>query len=242
LKDINLREPAIFGVTMSLENLGERLRSVSWLKKVFVFACIIFLLDFFWSPSGMFMRTVEKLLVFVLIPLIFVRIHRRKLGLKFDRNVLIQTIILCSLVLPVYVLGASLPVMRSYYPVGDVPLEPVPFALHQFQQFFLALGTEVYYRGVLCVWIKEIGPKSILVSPLIYAFRHLGKPSPEVMASGPADAIFGYFDYKSDSIVPSVIAHWLGMVLIDFFSSVYPLFPDLGLKLQEQLYAVLAIL
>ncbi|EGQ43208.1 MAG: CAAX amino terminal protease family, partial [Candidatus Nanosalina sp. J07AB43] len=198
---------------MSLKRLTEVLRNLSWLKRVHIFAFALLSIEIAWNPSDLPTRAFEKFLVFFIFPLLFVKAHGRQLGLSFNRDVVINTISLCIVVLPFYALAGSIPIMRSFYPIGDVPLEFMPFAIHQFYQFFLALGNEVYYRGILCVWIRDIGVKSIFVSPVIYAYRHIGKPSPEFIGSAPADIVFGWFDYKSKSIIPSVVAHWVGMML-----------------------------
>jgi hypothetical protein len=219
--------------SMYLDSLRKSYQGLSWIRKVFLFAFLVLAIEVLWNPSGMFLRAVEKGLVYVLIPFVFARLHGRDLGLRFDSDVAVNTLGLCAIVLPFYVVAGSLPVMRSFYPVGDVPLELMPFVYHQFLQFFLALGTEVFYRGILCVWISDIGRKAVFVSPILYTVQHFGKPSPEVLASAPADIFFGWFDYSSDSIVPSVIAHWTGMILTDYFSLVDPLFPEKGLVLQE---------
>lgn len=218
-----------------------RYRSLPWTSQVLCFAVPLFAAEFFVKPEGLTLRALEKLVVFVLVPLAFVRFHGRDFGLRLDRRVAAYTVLLCLFVLPFYVFAGSIPVMRSFYPVGGVHSTALGFAGHQFQQFFLALGTEVFYRGVLCVWISDIGRRSVLVSPVVYAARHVSKPGPEFLGSAPADVVFGAFDYRVNSIVPSVVAHWLGMALTDYFCSVEPVFPVLGSRAQELVFGVLAV-
>jgi membrane protease YdiL (CAAX protease family) len=109
----------------------------------------------------------------------------------------------------------------------------IPFLTLQGKQTVISIATETFYRGLLCVWIRDIGPKSILVSPIAYAAAHIGKPTVEVIGSGPADIVFGYFDYKSESIIPSIVTHSLGMAAVDWLCQHPALFPQIGFWIEN---------
>ncbi|WP_412781576.1 hypothetical protein, partial [Aeromonas diversa] len=50
----------------------------------------------------------------------------------------------------------------------------------------------------------------------VYALLHITKPPIELVLSGPTDILFGAVDYHADSILPSVVAHGCGLVLLDW--------------------------
>jgi hypothetical protein len=59
----------------------------------------------------------------------------------------------------------------------------------------------------------------------VYALHHVGKPPIELLLSGPTDVLFGAVDYHSGSILPSIVAHGLGLTLLDWLALHDPLFP-----------------
>ncbi|EGQ43842.1 MAG: CAAX amino terminal protease family [Candidatus Nanosalina sp. J07AB43] len=221
------------GIKAPIDRLKKITNSLGWTEKVLLFSAFIFVFDSVIKPANLATRALTNIIIFVLMPFCFARLHGRYLGVKLDSKTLISTTKLCIIVLPFYIFGASIPVMRGFYPIATVFLAPGSFIPHQVLQFCLVLGTEVFYRGVLCIWLTQLGKRCVFISPLVYAIGHIGKPSPEVAASAPADIIFGWFDYNSNSIVPSVIVHWIGMVLLDYLSLRAPLFPELGMRAQQ---------
>jgi membrane protease YdiL (CAAX protease family) len=68
----------------------------------------------------------------------------------------------------------------------------------------------------------------VLISPVVYMIHHMSKPPLEFLLSGPTDILFGAVDYKSNSILPSVIAHGAGLVLLDWLVLHDPLFDPAG--------------
>jgi hypothetical protein len=56
----------------------------------------------------------------------------------------------------------------------------------------------------------------VFISPVLYALQHAAKPPIELLLSGPTDVLFGAVDYRSRSILPSVVAHGLGLTLLDW--------------------------
>jgi membrane protease YdiL (CAAX protease family) len=100
------------------------------------------------------------------------------------------------------------------------------FLPHALQQLVVVVAAETYYRGLLCVGVgEEFGFKSVFISPVIYAFHHVGKPPIELVLSAPTDVLFGAVDYDSDSILPSIVAHGLGLGLLDWLVLHDPLIP-----------------
>ena len=90
----------------------------------------------------------------------------------------------------------------------------------------VVVAAETYYRGLLCVGVsEEFGFKSVFISPVVYALHHVGKPPIELVLSAPTDVLFGAVDYDSDSILPSIVAHGLGLGLLDWLVLHDPLVP-----------------
>ena len=67
--------------------------------------------------------------------------------------------------------------------------------------------------------------ESALISPILYAFHHVGKPPIELLLSAPTDVLFGLVDYESNSILPSIVAHGFGLALLDWLVLHPPIVP-----------------
>ncbi len=147
------------------------------------------------------------------------------IGWTVDRRALRNTVALALFVLPFYLVGSSLPSVREFYPMWGASTALSSFLPHTVKQFALVLAAETYYRGLLCVGVREIGPKSVLISPVVYALHHTGKPPIELALSAPTDVLFGAVDYHAESILPSVVAHGVGLALLDWLVLHDPLLP-----------------
>ncbi|MGM0590908.1 MAG: CPBP family intramembrane glutamic endopeptidase [Halobacteriota archaeon] len=170
-------------------------------------------------------RVVQDSLLFILIPTALAITHGRDLGWRVDRRALRNTVLLALFVLPFYLVGSSIPTVRAYYPMWQTTTSLDAFLPHAIQQLVIVVAAETYYRGLLCVGVRDIGFKSVFISPVVYAFHHFGKPPIEVLLSAPTDVLFGAVDYKSTSLLPSIVAHGLGLVLLDWLVLHPPLFP-----------------
>jgi hypothetical protein len=170
-------------------------------------------------------RVVRDVTLFVCLPGALALARGRDLGWRLDRRALRNTVALALFVTPFYVVGASLPTIRTYYPMWATDTALVQFLPHAAAQFVVAAAAETYYRGLLCVGVRELGAKSIFISPVVYAFHHVHKPPIELALSAPTDVLFGAVDYRSESIVPSVVAHGFGLALLDWLVLHPPLVP-----------------
>jgi hypothetical protein len=99
------------------------------------------------------------------------------------------------------------------------------FLPHAAKQFVVVVAAETYYRGLLCVGVRDIGFKSVFISPVVYALHHVGKPPIELLLSGPTDVLFGAVDYESRSLLPSIVAHGIGLCLLDWLVLHDPVVP-----------------
>ena len=170
-----------------------------------------------WTSAGLDARVVRDGVTFLLVPAALAALFGRDLGWRVDRRAVGHAVLLALFVLPFYVVGSSLPTVRAYYPMwGLDSAAPAAFWPHAAKQFAVVLAAETYYRGLLCVGVRDVGPKAVLISPVAYALAHAAKPPIELALSGPTDVLFGAVDYRSGSILPSVVAHGAGLVLLDW--------------------------
>ncbi|RLM59893.1 CPBP family intramembrane metalloprotease [Halobellus sp. Atlit-31R] len=181
-----------------------------------------------WSvpPSDLTARVVRDAVVFLFVPAVLAITHGRTLGFRVDRRALRDTLLLAAFVLPFYLVGSSLPSIRAYYPMWHTTTALGEFLPHSVQQLLVVVAAETYYRGLLCVGVSEdIGFKSVFISPVVYALHHVGKPPIELLLSGPTDVLFGAVDYHSRSLLPSIVAHGLGLTLLDWLALHDPVIP-----------------
>jgi hypothetical protein len=204
-----------------------RLAELSWVQRSLLVGLGLTLVWGYWKiPSGdLTHRVVRDTLVFLLAPAALAVVHGRNLGWQVDRRAVRNTVILAAFVLPFYLVGSSLPSIREFYPMWQTSTALGEFLPHTVQQLLIVIAAETYYRGLLCVGVREIGFKSVLISPVVYALHHAGKPPIELLLSGPTDVLFGAVDYKSVSILPSIVAHGLGLALLDWLVLHEPIVP-----------------
>ena len=198
----------------------------SWVPLSLVVGGILTVVWASWSAPGLEARLVRDGLLFLVVPTTLALRYGRDLGFRIDRRAVVHAVILALFVLPFYVVGSTLPTIRAYYPMwGLDSTAPAAFLPHAAKQFLIVIAAETYYRGLLCVGVRELGPKSILISPVVYAVAHAAKPPIELILSGPTDVLFGAMDYRSTSLLPSIVAHGLGLVLLDWLVLRPPLLP-----------------
>jgi hypothetical protein len=199
----------------------------SWVRTSLLAGLCLSVLWSLWSvPStNLSARVVRDVTLFICVPGVLAIVRGRDLGWRVDRRALRNTVALALFVAPFYVVGASLPTIRSYYPMWATDTALVQFLPHAAAQFVVAAAAETYYRGLLCVGVRELGFKSVFISPVVYAFHHVHKPPIELLMSAPTDVLFGAVDYRSESIVPSVVAHGFGLALLDWLVLHPPLIP-----------------
>lgn len=214
---------AIDGV-VARSRLRERLAGLTWVQRSLLVgaACTVLWMNL--VQSGLTNRVLYDGLFLFVGPLALAVTHGRRIGWRIDRPAVRNALLLSVFVLPFYLVGSTLPTIRAYYPIWETSAAPAEFVPHAIALFFLALASETYYRGLLCVGVKEIGAVAVFISPILYMFHHWEKPMLEFLLSGPTDVLFGAVDYRSNSILPSVIAHGAGLVLLDWLVLHEPLF------------------
>lgn len=210
---------------MSFASVRRRVPGLSWVQKSLLAGALIGVAWTSWETRGLPPRIVRDTLLFIVAPLVLGSYYGRDMGWRVDRLAIRNAILLSLFVAPFYIIGSSLPTIRNFYPMWSTTTALGQFLPHAFMQFIVALAAESYYRGLLCVGVRDIGRKAIFISPIVYAFHHIHKPPIELALSGPTDVLFGFVDYESNSLLPSVIAHGMGLALLDWLVLHEPLIP-----------------
>lgn len=198
---------------------------LSWVQRSLLWGAGLLSLWAIWPGNGLDMRMLRDILIYLVGPLSLGILHGKHIGWRVDRRAVRSAILLSLFVLPFYVVGSTLPTIRHFYPMWAVSPDFGSFVPHAVTLFLLALATETYYRGLLCVGMRDIGFKCVFISPIVYALVHVGKPPIELALSGPTDVLFGAVDYHSDSILPSTVAHGGGLILLDWLVMHDPVIP-----------------
>lgn len=196
----------------------DRLRGLTWVQRSLLVGLLLTIALSYWHvPNGdLTARAVRDAVLFVIVPATLAITHGRDLGWRVDRTALRNTVLLAAFVVPFYLVGSSLPSIRAYYPMWETGSALSAFLPHAVQQLVVVIAAETYYRGLLCVGVRDIGFKSVFISPVVYALHHVGKPPIELLLSGPTDVLFGAVDYRSRSLLPSIVAHGVGLCLLDW--------------------------
>ncbi len=210
---------------MAVGQVRERAAALSWVQRSLLLGLVLTTVWTAWHPEGgLPARAAKDLLLYVTIPGLLAVTHGEHLGWRVDRTALRNTVLLAAFVLPFYVVGSALPSVRAYYPMWETSSALGSFVPHAVLQLLVVVAAETYYRGLLCVGVRDLGRKAALISPVVYAFHHLSKPPIELLLSAPTDVLFGLVDYESNSILPSVVAHGFGLALLDWLVLHEPVF------------------
>lgn len=210
---------------MSVATVQQRLAGLSWIQRSLLAGAGIFFAVALIDVNGLHERLLRDVVLYIGGPVLLALAYGRNLGWRVDRRVLRNTVVLALFVLPFYVVGSTLPSIRAGYPMWRTSTALAEFLPHTAMQFVVVVATECYYRGLLCVGVRELGPKSILISPVLYVINHASKPPIELLLSGPTDALFGAVDYDARSILPSIVAHGGGFALLDWLVLHEPIVP-----------------
>jgi hypothetical protein len=204
------------------------LPSLTWVQRSLLVGGALAAAWSLWFPVGVGLtgRMLWDVLLFLVVPGLLALGHDRSLGWRVDRRAVRDAALLAAFVVPFYVVGSALPSVRAFYPMWGMDSTALSeFLPHAVQQFVVVLAAETYYRGLLCVGVRELGPKAAFISPVVYFLHHAGKPPVEQLLSAPTDVLFGLVDYHADSILPSVVAHGLGLILLDWLVLHEPVVP-----------------
>jgi membrane protease YdiL (CAAX protease family) len=195
-------------------------------RRVYLLPFLFLLLEVLVGKGGGLRTALLRQTLFLsLLPLAslpFLGLRSRDVGLSREglRASLGWGLGMLFLALPLIAYGSTLPDFQAYYPLLPEARED-PGALLSLWGWVLLMmfNTEFFFRGYLLFLLRrEMGEgKAIALQALPYALIHLGKPSLEVPYALLVGGIFGWVALRRRSILPSLLTHWGGAVLLDVF-------------------------
>jgi membrane protease YdiL (CAAX protease family) len=154
-------------------------------------------------------QALERVILFGVVPLLVVlflyRDRPARYGLRLGdwRIGLPLAVLGCALLTPIVAGLAGDPVFRSFYAriAAPVPDLIVTYVLD-------IAPTEFLIRGFLMfTLIRSMGPIGIVVAQLPFVFSHINKPEIELFSTMFGGLAYGWLNWRTGSILWSVIAH-----------------------------------
>ncbi len=137
---------------MSLSrSVEERTFGLTWVQLSLLVGALIAVAWSYWPSTGgsLNLRVFRDVCLYMAIPGALAVTHGRHLGYRVDRKAIRNTLVLAAFVVPIYVVGSSLPTIRTYYPMWETNAALGNFLPHAVKQFIVVLAAETYYRGFL---------------------------------------------------------------------------------------------
>jgi membrane protease YdiL (CAAX protease family) len=154
-------------------------------------------------------QAIERVLLFAVLPFAVVLLGFRdrpsRYGLTFGdwRWGFSLAVAGCALMTPLILALARIDSFREYYAVSAAS-PPDILATNLLD----LIPTEFMIRGFLMfALVRAIGPVGVLVATLPFVFSHLGKPEVELFSTLFGGLVYGWFVWRTGSIVWSAAAH-----------------------------------
>ena len=93
------------------------------------------------------------------------------------------------------------------------------FAIHAIAYLIFYFGWEIFFRGFMQFGLTDrFGVwGAILVQVALSCIVHIGKPDSEIYSSILGGLVWGIMVYRSKSIWPSIMTHWILGISLDYF-------------------------
>ncbi|MGD0036229.1 MAG: type II CAAX endopeptidase family protein [Bacteroidota bacterium] len=93
------------------------------------------------------------------------------------------------------------------------------FAIHAIAYLIFYFGWEIFFRGFMQFGLTDrFGVwGAILVQVALSCIVHIGKPDSEIYSSILGGLVWGIMVYRSKSIWPSILTHWILGISLDYF-------------------------
>ena len=161
------------------------------------------------NPEEQRMQAFSRLFLFLVVPLAIVILGFRdrpdRYGLQLGdwRWGLGLAVVGCAVMTPIVLLAARLPDFQAYYAPSSDTL-PGLVTTNILDLF----STEFVYRGFLMLALARIfGPIGLVVALFPFTFTHLTKPESELLSTAAGGAVYGWFAWRTGSIVWGALAH-----------------------------------
>jgi uncharacterized protein len=93
------------------------------------------------------------------------------------------------------------------------------FVVHAIGYLFFYVGWEMFFRGFMQYGLTpRFGAwGAILVQTVISCIAHIGKPTGEIYSAILGALVWGILVFRSRSILPAILTHWILGLSLDFF-------------------------
>jgi membrane protease YdiL (CAAX protease family) len=161
------------------------------------------------NPEEQRMQAFSRLLLFLVVPLAIVILGFRdrpsRYGLQLGdwRWGIGLAVAGCAVMTPIVLLLARLPDFQAYY----VPsAEPLPGLVTT--NILDLFSSEFVYRGFLMLELARLfGPIGLAVALFPFTLTHLTKPESELLSTAAGGAVYGWFAWRTGSVVWGAAAH-----------------------------------
>jgi membrane protease YdiL (CAAX protease family) len=161
------------------------------------------------APDGLRAIALERVVLFGFLPLAVVlfgfRDRPSRYGLTFGdcRAGGVLAFAGCVVMTPFVLWFATLPDVRTYYAVSAGPLQDIVLT-----NVLDLTAAEFLFRGFLMLTlVRTIGPISVLIAVMPFAFAHVGKPPLELLSTLGGGLAYGWLAWRTRSILWGSIAH-----------------------------------
>jgi membrane protease YdiL (CAAX protease family) len=168
------------------------------------------------NPAMQRVQALDRLLLFILVPLAVVLVAFRdrpaRYGLRLGdwRWGLGLAIAGCAVMTPIVVALVAAPDFRAYYAPSWSSLPDVIVT----NGIDLA-AAEFLFRGFLMLTlVRAIGPIGVLVATLPFVFTHLTKPELELISTLAGGMAYGWLTWRTGSILWGALAHTYIVTLV----------------------------
>jgi membrane protease YdiL (CAAX protease family) len=161
------------------------------------------------SPDGLRGIALERLVLFVVVPLAVVllafrdRPHRYGLTLGDVTAGVPLALLGITVMTPIVLWFATLPDVRAYYSPSAAGLPDIVIT-----NAIDLSAAEFLFRGFLMfTLVRAVGPIGVLIAVMPFAYAHVGKPVLELISTLGGGLAYGWLAWRTRSIVWGSIAH-----------------------------------
>jgi membrane protease YdiL (CAAX protease family) len=130
-----------------------------------------------------------------------------------------------TLVIGIVMVGLTYPSSKDPKFLAEYPMykaagaSAATFALHCSAYLFFYIGWEIFFRGFMQYGLAgRFGAwAAILVQTALSCVAHIGKPDSEIYTSLLGGLVWGILVFRSKSIYPAIMTHWILGISLDFF-------------------------
>lgn len=161
------------------------------------------------SPEGLRGVALERLVLFIVVPLIVVLLTFRDRPSCYGWTLgdwtagAVLLLVGAAAMTPIVLWFATLPDVRAYYAPSAAPLPHVVLTY-----VIDVTSAEFLFRGFLMfTLVRAVGPIGVLIAVMPFAYAHVNKPVIELLSTLGGGLAYGWLAWRTRSIVWGSIAH-----------------------------------